>query len=143
MLTFKGMSKVAKDAFNKSQSIELEEEAGKTGLSQLTWKEKIEKQKPRLDYSDVFDDQAGSREGLWMWEIENFYPVIVDQSYHGQFYEADCYLILKTTREPNGNLTHAIYYWIGEKTSLDKVRKVQLFACFVFFPRLCVQLFML
>uniref|UniRef100_A0A914LKU7 Gelsolin-like domain-containing protein n=1 Tax=Meloidogyne incognita TaxID=6306 RepID=A0A914LKU7_MELIC len=58
-----------------------------------------------------------------MWEIENFYPALIDPREHGQFYEADSYLILKTTREPSGSLTHAIYYWIGEKTSLDKVFK--------------------
>lgn len=81
------------------------------------------KQKPRLDYSDVFDDEIGSCDNLWMWEIENFYPALIDPKEHGQFYEADSYLILKTTREPSGSLTHAIYYWIGEKTSLDKVFK--------------------
>jgi len=32
------MSKVAKDAFNKSQSVENDEEMEKTGLSQIGWK---------------------------------------------------------------------------------------------------------
>lgn len=80
----------------------------------------MEQQKPRLDYSDVFDEDIGVREGLWVWEIENFYPQIVDLSYYGQFYEADCYLVLRTTKMPCGSLTHAIFYWIGEKTTLDK-----------------------
>jgi hypothetical protein len=90
-------------------------------------KENLAKQKPRLDYSDVFDDEIGSCDGLWMWEIENFYPALVDPHEHGQFYEADSYLILKTTREPSGSLTHAIYYWIGEKTTLDKVLFIERF----------------
>uniref|UniRef100_A0A914MVP6 Gelsolin-like domain-containing protein n=1 Tax=Meloidogyne incognita TaxID=6306 RepID=A0A914MVP6_MELIC len=89
-------------------------------IFQKFFQEKLAKQKPRLDYSDVFDDVIGSCDNLWMWEIENFYPALIDPREHGQFYEADSYLILKTTREPSGSLTHAIYYWIGEKTSLDK-----------------------
>ncbi|KAF7636898.1 hypothetical protein Mgra_00003638 [Meloidogyne graminicola] len=115
-----GMSKVAKDAFDKSQSIDINDENDASALGQISWKENLAKQKPRIDYSDVFDDEVGSFDGLWMWEIENFYPALVDPREHGQFYEADSYLILKTTREPSGSLSHAIYYWIGEKTTLDK-----------------------
>ena len=33
-----GMSKVAKDAFNKSQSVEMDDETEKTALGQLSWK---------------------------------------------------------------------------------------------------------
>lgn len=33
----------------------------------------------------------------------------------------DCYIILMTTKdESTGHLEYQIYYWIGEKTSLDK-----------------------
>ncbi|KAL3090287.1 hypothetical protein niasHS_006739 [Heterodera schachtii] len=113
-----GMSKVAQDAHEMNQSVEKENDANLRPA--ISWKEKMEQHKPRLDYSDVFDAVAGAAAGLWVWEIENFYPVLVDSGFHGQFYEADCYLVLKTTRETNGALTHAIYYWIGEKTSLDK-----------------------
>lgn len=62
----------------------------------------------------------GEYEGLWVWEIENFYPQHVDPAFYGKFYEADCYLVLKTFKEPSGNFNHAIFYWIGEKTTLDK-----------------------
>lgn len=113
------MSKVAKDAQNDvNQSMDADDES--LLRPSIGWKEKMEQQKPRLDYSEVFDESVGGMDGLWVWEIENFYPVLVESNYHGQFYESDCYLILKTTREPSGSLTHAIYYWIGEKTSLDK-----------------------
>lgn len=30
-----------------------------------------------------------------MWQIENFVPLPVDETFHGKFYEADCYIILK------------------------------------------------
>lgn len=85
-----------------------------------TWKEKIDNQRPHLDYSDVFDKDIGQEEGLWMWEIENFYPSLVHPSFYGHFYDADCYLVLQATREESGALKHAIYYWIGEQATLDK-----------------------
>uniref|UniRef100_A0A914W4B2 Gelsolin-like domain-containing protein n=1 Tax=Plectus sambesii TaxID=2011161 RepID=A0A914W4B2_9BILA len=85
-----------------------------------TWQEAMEKKKPRIDYSEVFDEEVGHAEGLWVWEIENFYPNLLDVAFHGSFYEGDCYLILKTYQEDSGSLKHQIYYWIGEKTTLDK-----------------------
>ncbi|KAI1729403.1 gelsolin repeat domain-containing protein [Ditylenchus destructor] len=111
-----GMSKMARVA-QESADVEEMERASRPAIS---WKDKMEQQKPRLDYSDVFDADVGESEGLWVWEIENFYPQPVEPQYFGQFYEADSYLVLKTTKEPSGSLTHAIYYWIGEKTTLDK-----------------------
>uniref|UniRef100_A0A0N4Z6K5 Gelsolin-like domain-containing protein n=1 Tax=Parastrongyloides trichosuri TaxID=131310 RepID=A0A0N4Z6K5_PARTI len=110
-----GMSKIA-----GKRNDSVDEEDLCVGVKAISWKEKIEKQKPKLDYSEVFDEDIGSYEDLWIWEIENFYPVLIDPSFYGQFYEADSYLVLKTNKEPSGQLTHEIYYWIGEKTSLDK-----------------------
>lgn len=80
----------------------------------------MEKAQPKLDYSVFFEEGVGDREGLWVWEIENFNPQLVDEDFQDNFYEGDCYLILKTIKELSGNLTHQIYYWIGEKTTLDK-----------------------
>lgn len=58
----------------------------------------MEQHKPRIDYSDVFDEDVGQEDGMWVWQIENFYPTILDPSFHGHFYEADAYLILRTTK---------------------------------------------
>lgn len=33
--------------------------------------------------------------GITVWQIENFVPLQVDETFHGKFYEADCYIILK------------------------------------------------
>uniref|UniRef100_A0A0K0FBY9 Protein flightless-1 homolog (inferred by orthology to a C. elegans protein) n=1 Tax=Strongyloides venezuelensis TaxID=75913 RepID=A0A0K0FBY9_STRVS len=115
-----GMSKIAgkrNDSVDDSEDMSL---GGNGGIKAISWKEKIEQYKPKIDYSEVFDDEVGSYEDLWIWEIENFYPVLIDPSFYGQFYEADSYLVLKTNKEPSGQLTHQIFYWIGEKTSLDK-----------------------
>lgn len=78
------------------------------------WDESLEK--PPLDYSEIFDDDIGQIPGLTIWEIENFLPNLVDESLHGKFYEADCYIILKTFLDGNGSLTYSIYFWIGEKS---------------------------
>lgn len=34
---------------------------------------------------------------MTVWQIENFIPLQVDETFHGKFYEADCYIILKVT----------------------------------------------
>lgn len=46
----------------------------------------------------MFDEDVGHSEGMWVWEIENFYPNLLDVAFHGSFYEGDCYLVLKTYR---------------------------------------------
>ncbi|CAD6187849.1 unnamed protein product [Caenorhabditis auriculariae] len=113
-----GMSKIAGAGVALKEQQEAEEEIA--ARSAVNWKKNIEKQRKNLDYSDIFDDDVGHDEGLWLWEIENFYPSIMDEAFHGQFYDADCYLVLKTTKEISGQLRHAIYYWLGEHATLDK-----------------------
>uniref|UniRef100_F1KQP4 Protein flightless-1 homolog n=1 Tax=Ascaris suum TaxID=6253 RepID=F1KQP4_ASCSU len=110
-----GMSNVAGAARER-----LENETTVENIKIPSWKDKMEQHKPRIDYSDVFDEDVGQEDGMWVWQIENFYPTILDPSFHGHFYEADAYLILRTTKEDSGNLRHSIYYWIGEHASLDK-----------------------
>lgn len=112
-----GMSKVAKEAH---ENMEQDENDVMNLRSPPTWREKMASNQKRLDVSDIFDHDVGQSAGIWVWEIENFYPVPVDRSMFGSFYEADCYIILKTTQEDSGNLTHQIHYWIGDKSSLDK-----------------------
>ncbi|XP_055346232.1 protein flightless-1 homolog [Paramacrobiotus metropolitanus] len=79
-----------------------------------------ELEKPHLDYSDFFDDDTGTREGLTCWEIENFVPNLMENALIGKFYEADCYIILQTYAEQGDSLNWKIFYWIGEKAPLDK-----------------------
>lgn len=78
--------------------------------------------------------------------MENFLPVQVDETFHGKFYEADCYIVLKvniccwkrivffslrkqhstlspvtqTFLDDNGALSWQIFYWIGQEATLDK-----------------------
>ncbi|KAK7571791.1 hypothetical protein V9T40_014263 [Parthenolecanium corni] len=110
----KGMKDVAKDK-NRQTSLDDEEIQS---LKPKRWDESLEK--PPLDYSEIFDDDIGQIPGLTIWEIENFLPNMVDDAMHGKFYEADCYIILKTFLDENGGLTYSIYFWIGEKSPLDK-----------------------
>jgi hypothetical protein len=93
MVIFQGMSHIATQRERASELFDAQQQPS---LRPPTWQEAIEKQKPRIDYSDVFDEDTGQKEGMWVWEIENFYPNILDAAYFGHFYEGDCYLVLKT-----------------------------------------------
>ncbi|KAK6055741.1 gelsolin repeat protein [Cooperia oncophora] len=113
------MSKIA--GASAALKAEREEEEQKLAArSAVNWKTNLDKQRKQLDYSDIFDEDVGRDEGLWVWEIENFYPSLIDEAFYGQFYDADAYLVLKTTKEISGSIRHEIYYWLGEKATLDK-----------------------
>ncbi|XP_028172324.1 protein flightless-1-like isoform X3 [Ostrinia furnacalis] len=87
-------------------------------LKPKRWDETLEK--PPLDYSEFFDEDTGQTPGLQVWEIENFIPAPVDEVAHGKFFEGDCYIILKTAIEEQGQLSWDIHFWIGSKATLDK-----------------------
>ncbi|KAL3268088.1 hypothetical protein HHI36_007215 [Cryptolaemus montrouzieri] len=110
----KGMKDIAKEKNLNAQ----DEDARVESLKPKRWDESLEK--PPLDYSEFFDEDAGQYPGLTIWEIENFLPNRIDEVAHGKFYEADCYIILKTSVDENESLSWEIYFWIGEKAPLDK-----------------------
>lgn len=87
-------------------------------LKPKRWDEILEK--PPIDYSDFFDETTGQIQGLTIWEIENFCPVLMDSSLHGKFFDADCYIVLSTQIDENLSLNWKIFYWIGTEASLDK-----------------------
>ncbi|KAL1488438.1 hypothetical protein ABEB36_014910 [Hypothenemus hampei] len=108
----KGMKDIAR--IKNSQ----EEEAKVESLKPKRWDEALEK--PPLDYSEFFETDAGQLPGLMIWEIENFLPNRIEEVAYGKFYEGDCYIVLKTFLDDNQSLNWEIYFWIGEKASLDK-----------------------
>lgn len=109
----KGMKDIAKE---KNRSIQ--EDTKAESLKPKRWDESLEK--PPLDYSEIFEEDAGQVPGLTIWEIENFLPNRIDEVAYGKFYEGDCYIVLKTTLDENQSLSWEIYFWIGKKASLDK-----------------------
>ncbi|XP_006901250.1 PREDICTED: protein flightless-1 homolog isoform X2 [Elephantulus edwardii] len=111
----KGMSDVAQEK-NKKQ--EESSDAPGPGGNVRRWDQGLEK--PRLDYSEFFTEDVGQLPGLTIWQIENFVPVLVEEAFHGKFYEADCYIVLKTFLDDSGSLNWEIYYWIGGEATLDK-----------------------
>ncbi|XP_025831083.1 protein flightless-1-like, partial [Agrilus planipennis] len=112
---FKGM----KDIVTEKNKNKQEDETRAESLKPKRWDEKLEK--PPLNYSEIFEDDAGQIPGLCIWEIENFLPNRIDECTHGKFYEGDCYIVLKTLLDDSGSLTWKIYFWIGKKASLDKL----------------------
>uniref|UniRef100_A0A8D2B1W5 Protein flightless-1 homolog n=1 Tax=Sciurus vulgaris TaxID=55149 RepID=A0A8D2B1W5_SCIVU len=111
----KGMSDVAQEK-NKKQEETVDSRA--PGGKVRRWDQGLEK--PRLDYSEFFTEDVGQLPGLTIWQIENFVPVLVEEAFHGKFYEADCYIVLKTFLDDSGSLNWEIYYWIGGEATLDK-----------------------
>ncbi|CAL8305854.1 unnamed protein product [Merluccius merluccius] len=110
----KGMSDVAQEKKNLEENGDL-----KYGdLKTRRWDKSLEKS--HLDYSEFFMEDIGHIPGVAVWQIENFIPMPVDEALHGKFYEADCYIILKTFLDDNGALNWHIYYWIGQEATLDK-----------------------
>ncbi|XP_054268551.1 protein flightless-1 [Macrosteles quadrilineatus] len=110
----KGMKDIAKEK-NKQKTLE---EVKAESLKPKRWDEALEK--PPINYSELFDEDAGQMPGLTIWEIENFLPNQVEEVAHGKFYEGDCYIVLKTSEDESENLQWHIYFWIGEKATLDK-----------------------
>lgn len=114
----KGMKDIAKDKdVNNDDSFE--NGFGKPeSLKPKRWDESLEK--PPLDYSKFFEKEDGQLPGLTIWEIENFLPNKIEEVAHGKFYEGDCYIILKTSFDDHGQLSWEIFFWIGNKATLDK-----------------------
>ncbi|XP_044159287.1 protein flightless-1 homolog [Bufo gargarizans] len=111
----KGMSDVAEE---KNKKIQENGDMKHTDLKTRRWDQGLEK--PHLDYSEFFTEDVGQIPGVTIWQIENFIPILLDEALHGKFYEADCYIVLKTFLDDNGGLHWEIYYWIGQEASLDK-----------------------
>ncbi|CAL8265181.1 protein flightless-1 homolog [Gadus morhua] len=110
----KGMSDVAHDKKNQEEN----GDAKYGDLKTRRWDKSLEKS--HLDYSEFFPEDVGHIPGVTVWQIENFIPMPVDEALHGKFYEADCYIVLKTFLDDNGALNWHIFYWIGQEATLDK-----------------------
>ncbi|CAM5087928.1 unnamed protein product [Natator depressus] len=111
----KGMSDVAEE---KNKKLEENGDMKYTDPKTRRWDQSLEK--PQLNYSEFFTEDVGQIPGVSVWQIENFVPTLVDEAFNGKFYEADCYIVLKTFLDDNGSLTWEIYYWIGQEATLDK-----------------------
>ncbi|XP_027730282.1 protein flightless-1 homolog [Vombatus ursinus] len=111
----KGMSEVAQE---KNKKLEENVDMKMSDTKAKRWDQGLEK--PPLDYSEFFTEDVGQLPGLTIWQIENFVPTMVDEALHGRFYEADCYIVLKTYLDESGSLNWEIYYWIGGESTLDK-----------------------
>ncbi|XP_022832537.1 gelsolin-like isoform X2 [Spodoptera litura] len=62
---------------------------------------------------------SGKKAGIEVWRIEDFEPIPVPKSHHGNFYSGDSYIVLSTTGEED-RLAWDIHFWLGSKTSQDE-----------------------
>ncbi|CAG0886127.1 unnamed protein product [Darwinula stevensoni] len=111
----KGMKEIAKV---KNKQGATQAELGPESLKPKRWEETLEK--PPLDYSEFFEVDVGQIPGLTVWEIENFLPNMLEEALHGNFFEADCYIVLHTFIDDSNSLDWKIFFWIGSKAPLDK-----------------------
>lgn len=67
-----------------------------------------------------FDSDAGTKEGLEIWRIENMNPVrSTDPA--GTFYQGDAYIVLNTYMPPGSNsLAWDLHFWLGTECSQDE-----------------------
>ncbi|XP_049884120.1 gelsolin-like [Pectinophora gossypiella] len=65
--------------------------------------------------------EAGSSPGLEIWTIDKFEPVAIEKAMYGKFFNGDSYIILKTTGDNTSTLSYDAHFWLGAKTSQDKM----------------------
>ena len=112
----KGMRELAE---SKKKSQAQKREADELALLKgKKWDEQLEK--PKLDYSEFFEEDVGHIPGIVCYEIEKFLPNPVDAVLNGKFYEGDCYIVLKTYIDDSNSLNWQIYFWIGSKSTVNK-----------------------
>lgn len=66
-------------------------------------------------------EEAGSAPGIEIWTIDKFEPVPIDTKLYGKFYNGDSYIILKTTGDNDSALNYDAHFWLGQKTTQDKM----------------------
>ncbi|KAI1891079.1 hypothetical protein AGOR_G00160210 [Albula goreensis] len=57
--------------------------------------------------------------GIIIWRIESMELVQIPEKSYGNFFEADCYVLLSTNKVGNST-SHHIHYWIGSQSSQDE-----------------------
>ena len=77
----------------------------------------------------------GQIPGLAVWEIENFLPNMLEEALHGNFFEADCYIVLHTFIDDSNSLDWKIFFWIGSKAS------VWMRTSLLYFFKICIMFF--
>jgi len=66
-------------------------------------------------------DNAGKAPGLQIWRIEKFHVKPILPNTYGTFYSGDSYIVLKTTKKPEGDaLSWDVHFWLGAHTTQDE-----------------------
>ena len=112
----KGMRDIAKNS--KSSNGAGGKPEVKPEIKGKKWDEQLEK--PKLDYSEFFEEDVGHIPGIVCYEIEKFLPSPVEPILNGKFHEGDCYIILKTFIDELNSLNWQIYFWIGSQSTVSR-----------------------
>ncbi|XP_065181481.1 protein flightless-1 homolog [Sycon ciliatum] len=108
-------------AQSRQGSLDSEDVEEVPSIKAKRWDETLER--PNLNYEEIFSEDTGREEGLTIWSIENFVPVYQDPVFYGQFYEGDCYIVLKTFMGSSNSseVDWEIFYWCGKDATMDKL----------------------
>ncbi|KIW05405.1 uncharacterized protein PV09_03918 [Verruconis gallopava] len=66
---------------------------------------------------------VGREPGLFVWRVEDFQVIPLPGDQHGQFYDGDSYVVLRSAqvrKAGHARLVHEIFFWLGSKTSQDE-----------------------
>jgi gelsolin len=63
---------------------------------------------------------AGKKTGIEIWRVEQFAVKAWPEKYYGTFFSGDSYIVLKTTKSPQGVFSWNIHFWIGRESSQDE-----------------------
>mmetsp|Transcript_9081 Transcript_9081/g.20524 ORF Transcript_9081/g.20524 Transcript_9081/m.20524 type:complete len:380 (-) Transcript_9081:1364-2503(-) len=77
-----------------------------------------------------WEEGVGSKPGVEIWRVENkrtendnpdFGIAVWPEKMHGQFHRGDSYIVLLTTKDPNGEkFFWDIFFWIGSESTQDE-----------------------
>lgn len=79
----------------------------------------LQRLKEKAELAQLFFSNIAKKEGIEIWHIQKFTPVLVSAEKHGSFFENDSYVILHTKKAGNGYIWN-IHYWIGETSTPDE-----------------------
>ena len=64
---------------------------------------------------------SGQEPSMKIWRIEAFEVKAWPEAEYGNFYEGDSYIVLQTTKDPDGDkLNQDVFFWLGLESSQDE-----------------------
>ena len=66
-------------------------------------------------------ENAGTEDGLDIWRVEKLNVKRIPKEQHGQFYDGDSYIVLRTKKLSGNEFAWNIHFWLGSQSSIDEI----------------------